>query len=66
MANPKYEMSNNKTAIDTSVATVDMKLEAIVIPVSDVERAEEFYRKLGWRQDDRRRTAAMNDSPLIA
>ena len=28
-----------------------MKLEAIVIPVSDVERAEEFYRRLGWRQD---------------
>ena len=51
MANPKYEMSNNNTAIDTSVATIDMKLEAIVIPVSDVERAQEFYRKLGWRQD---------------
>jgi len=31
--------------------TVDMKLEVIVIPVSDAARAEEFYRKLGWRQD---------------
>ena len=51
MANPKYEISNNDTTIDASVATVDMKLEAIVIPVSDVERAQEFYRKLGWRQD---------------
>ena len=51
MANPKFEISNNATTIDTSVATVDMKLEAIVIPVSDVERAEEFYRKLRWRQD---------------
>lgn len=51
MANPKYEMSNNNTTIDTSVATIDMKLEAIVIPVSDVERAQEFYRNLGWRQD---------------
>ena len=30
---------------------VDMKLEVIVIPVSDVERAAQFYRKLGWRQD---------------
>ena len=29
----------------------DMKIEVIVIPVSDVERAEQFYRKLGWRQD---------------
>ena len=33
------------------VKAVDMKLEVIVIPVSDVERAEQFYRKLGWRQD---------------
>ena len=51
MANPKHEISNNDTTIDASVATVDMKLEAIVIPVSDAERAQEFYRKLGWRQD---------------
>ena len=28
-----------------------MKLEVIVIPVSDVDRAEKFYRRLGWRQD---------------
>ena len=28
-----------------------MKLEVIVIPVSDVERAKEFYTRLGWRQD---------------
>ena len=51
MANPKYEISNNATTTDASVATVDMNLEAIVIPVSDVERAQEFYRRLGWRQD---------------
>ena len=30
---------------------VEMKLEVIVIPVSDFERAEKFYRSLGWRQD---------------
>jgi catechol 2,3-dioxygenase-like lactoylglutathione lyase family enzyme len=30
---------------------VDMKLEVVAIPVSDVERAAQFYRKLGWRQD---------------
>jgi len=30
---------------------VDMKLEVIVVPVSNVDRATEFYRKLGWRQD---------------
>jgi catechol 2,3-dioxygenase-like lactoylglutathione lyase family enzyme len=33
------------------IPTIDMKLEVIVIPVSDAERAEQFYRKLGWRQD---------------
>ena len=29
----------------------DMKLEVVVIPVSDVDRATAFYTKLGWRQD---------------
>jgi len=33
------------------MATVDMKLEVVVIPVSDVERSKEFYKKLGWRLD---------------
>jgi catechol 2,3-dioxygenase-like lactoylglutathione lyase family enzyme len=31
--------------------TVDMKLEVLVIPVSDAERAAKFYASLGWRQD---------------
>ncbi len=34
-----------------SVKNIDMKLEAVVIPVSDVDRAKEFYGKLGWRLD---------------
>jgi catechol 2,3-dioxygenase-like lactoylglutathione lyase family enzyme len=34
-----------------SVGRVDTKLEAVVIPVSDVDRAKEFYGKLGWRLD---------------
>src|ERR1051326_7022504 len=46
MATPKDVIEKN-----TKVAPVDMKLEVIVIPVSDVDRAEQFYRKLGWRQD---------------
>jgi catechol 2,3-dioxygenase-like lactoylglutathione lyase family enzyme len=29
----------------------DLKLEVVVIPVSDVDRAKEFYTKLGWRLD---------------
>jgi len=35
----------------TRVGKVDMKLEVVVIPVSDVGRAADFYRKLGWRVD---------------
>jgi catechol 2,3-dioxygenase-like lactoylglutathione lyase family enzyme len=31
--------------------TVDMKLEIVVIPVSDVDRAKAFYQSLGWRLD---------------
>ena len=50
MANPTYEIRSNNAG-DPKVAAVDMKLEVIVIPVSDVERAEQFYRRLGWRQD---------------
>jgi catechol 2,3-dioxygenase-like lactoylglutathione lyase family enzyme len=36
---------------DPHVGTVDMKLEVITIPVSDVDRAKEFYEGLGWRLD---------------
>jgi catechol 2,3-dioxygenase-like lactoylglutathione lyase family enzyme len=43
--------SHSKDEKDASVATVDMKLEVVVVPVSDVDRAEEFYGRLGWRQD---------------
>ena len=34
-----------------NAAAIDLKLEVIVIPVSDVERAKQFYAKLGWRLD---------------
>jgi catechol 2,3-dioxygenase-like lactoylglutathione lyase family enzyme len=34
-----------------SNAHVDMKLEVVVIPVSDVDRAKRFYEGLGWRLD---------------
>jgi len=40
------------TAIKPSkVRTMDMKLEVIVIPVSDVERSKQFYGSLRWRLD---------------
>lgn len=49
-------MSSNALRIDeaipnTNTARLDMKLEVIVIPVSNVDRAKEFYTKLGWRLD---------------
>lgn len=34
-----------------SAGPVDMKLEVLVLPVSDVDRADAFYRGLGWRVD---------------
>jgi len=36
---------------EARAARVDMKLEVALIPVSDVDRAKEFYTKLGWRLD---------------
>lgn len=34
-----------------ATATVDFKLEVVIIPVSDVDRAKRFYASLGWRLD---------------
>jgi len=39
------------TIEDRSAETLDMKLEVIVIPVTDADRAKEFYAGLGWRLD---------------
>jgi catechol 2,3-dioxygenase-like lactoylglutathione lyase family enzyme len=48
MADKKNEVQNNDA---TSASKGDMKFEIVVIPVSDVDRAKEFYAKLGWRLD---------------
>ena len=42
--------SDNATS-DPSPARVDLKFEIVVIPVSDPDRAKEFYGRLGWRLD---------------
>jgi catechol 2,3-dioxygenase-like lactoylglutathione lyase family enzyme len=34
-----------------AVGTIDMKLEVVTLPVSDVDRAKAFYLSLGWRLD---------------
>jgi catechol 2,3-dioxygenase-like lactoylglutathione lyase family enzyme len=49
MSTTEVQMSNAKS--ESKARTVDMKLEVVVIPVSDGERAAKFYRSLGWRQD---------------
>src|SRR5215470_2367645 len=41
----------NEVIREASTATADMKLEVVVIPVSDVDRAKAFYGSLGWRLD---------------
>ncbi len=45
------EVRRTDATNNQSVAEVDMKLEVVVIPVSDVDRATKFYGRLGWRQD---------------
>ena len=49
-------MSSTQARSDAGIdsprtATGDMKLEVVVIPVSDVDRARRFYDSLGWRLD---------------
>jgi len=50
MANVKDEIRTSD-AKNASAVKVDMKLEIVIIPVSDLDRAKEFYAKLGWRLD---------------
>ena len=45
-------VSSEQQKYDLNVARVDMKFEVALIPVSDVDRAKEFYTSLGWRLDD--------------
>jgi catechol 2,3-dioxygenase-like lactoylglutathione lyase family enzyme len=37
---------------EAGAAKVDLKFEVALVPVSDVDRAKEFYTRLGWRLDD--------------
>jgi catechol 2,3-dioxygenase-like lactoylglutathione lyase family enzyme len=45
------EVSSYAAARDARVGVVDMKLEVVTVPVTDVDRATDFYLGLGWRQD---------------
>jgi catechol 2,3-dioxygenase-like lactoylglutathione lyase family enzyme len=56
-------MSTHDVSVNDPVAGADMKLEVVVIPVSDVDRAKEFYTRLGWRLDADR--SAGNEFRLV-
>ena len=43
------EVRSSDAAGNAGVARIDMKLEVVVIPVSDVDRAKESYERIGWR-----------------
>jgi catechol 2,3-dioxygenase-like lactoylglutathione lyase family enzyme len=56
--NPSAEDTMNTTDSNTETqvqvpepGTVDFKLEVVVVPVADVDRAKRFYQGLGWRED---------------
>ena len=45
------QTSNESAAKVPSTGIVETKLEVVILPVSDVERAKRFYMSLGWRLD---------------
>jgi catechol 2,3-dioxygenase-like lactoylglutathione lyase family enzyme len=45
------QVSNEHATEIAGAPTVDLKLEVVVLPVSDVDRAKRFYESLGWRLD---------------
>src|SRR5829696_4652968 len=44
-------LGSEDNASETSAGGIDMKIEVVTVPVSDVDRAKEFYERLGWRLD---------------
>jgi catechol 2,3-dioxygenase-like lactoylglutathione lyase family enzyme len=45
------DVSSEPTSGGRSAQGVDMNLEVVTLPVSDVDRAKSFYQSLGWRLD---------------
>ena len=45
------DVSTDATVQVPKTGTVDFKLEVTILPVSDAERAKQFYASLGWRED---------------
>jgi catechol 2,3-dioxygenase-like lactoylglutathione lyase family enzyme len=44
-------VSTDTSSQAPEVGTIDMMLEVVTLPVSDVDRAKRFYASLGWRLD---------------
>ena len=45
------DQSSEPTSPTQTALGVEMKLEVVTLPVSDVDRAKTFYQSLGWRLD---------------
>ena len=45
------EVSPTSSTDVPGLRTCDMKLEVVTLPVSDIDRAKQFYESLGWRCD---------------
>ena len=45
------DVSNAASSETAEPSTIDMGLEVVTLPVSDVDRAKSFYQSLGWRMD---------------
>ncbi len=45
------DVSSAASTETAAVGTIDMALEVVTVPVSDVDRAKRFYQSLGWRED---------------
>jgi catechol 2,3-dioxygenase-like lactoylglutathione lyase family enzyme len=45
------QLTSDAATEASKAAAVPMRLEAVVVPVADVDRAKRFYQRLGWRLD---------------
>jgi catechol 2,3-dioxygenase-like lactoylglutathione lyase family enzyme len=45
------EVRNEASILSPEAVPLDMRIEVVVVPVSDVDRAKHFYQSLGWRLD---------------
>jgi catechol 2,3-dioxygenase-like lactoylglutathione lyase family enzyme len=46
------DVSSDRSTEASEPGTINMRLEVVTLPVSDVDRAKDFYQSLGWRLDN--------------